>query len=115
MSETYQAKRERWGRLLESLPAGLREHVSLRNVEAVASLPPQAQQRLAEAIQSGLKRLPRAVEQLRINPCTSVTDLLHPPAVSEGKKTVQVSHGPQKELADLIHGMVPNAEMIRFM
>ena len=40
MSETYQSKRERWQRLLETLPAGLREHVSLRNVEAVAALDP---------------------------------------------------------------------------
>ncbi len=46
MSETYQSKRERWQRLLESLPVGLREHVSLRNVEAVAALAPQAQERL---------------------------------------------------------------------
>ena len=77
MSETYQSKRERWQRLLETLPAGLREQVSLRNVEAVAALPPLAQERLAEAIQAGLKRLPRAVEQLRVNPNTSVTELLN--------------------------------------
>ena len=81
MSETYQSKRERWQRMLEALPVGLREHVSLRNVEAVAALPSQAQKRLAEAIQAGLKRLPRAVEQLRVNPNTSVADLLNPPAL----------------------------------
>jgi hypothetical protein len=50
MTETYQAKRERWQRLLGSLPAGLRGHVSLRNVEAVAALTPQAQIRLAKAL-----------------------------------------------------------------
>ncbi len=38
MSETYQSKRELWQRLLEALPVGLREHVSLRNAEAVAAL-----------------------------------------------------------------------------
>ncbi len=43
MTENYQAKRERWQRQLESLPTGLREHVSLRNVESVAALTPQAQ------------------------------------------------------------------------
>jgi hypothetical protein len=43
MSETYQSKRERWQRLMESLPAGLREHISLRNVEAVAALSLQVQ------------------------------------------------------------------------
>jgi hypothetical protein len=78
MSETYQSKRERWQRLMESLPAGLRVHISLRNVEAVAGLAPQA--RLAEANQAGLKRLPRAVEQLRVNPGTSIPDLLNPPS-----------------------------------
>ena len=76
MSETYRSKRERWQRLLETLPAGLREHVSLRNVEAVAALSAQAQQRLAEAAAAGLKCLPQAVEQLKLNPTTSVTDLL---------------------------------------
>jgi len=54
MSETYQSKRERRQRVLENLPVGLREHFSLRNVEAVASLSPQAQMCLLEAIQTGL-------------------------------------------------------------
>lgn len=54
MSETYQSKRERRQRVLENLPVGLREHVSLHNIEAVASLSPQAQMRLLEAIQAGL-------------------------------------------------------------
>jgi hypothetical protein len=31
-------------------------------------------------MQAGLKRLPRAVEQLRVNPNTSIADLLNPPA-----------------------------------
>ena len=89
MSETYQSKRERWQRLLETLPVGLREQVSLRNVEAVAALTPQAQDRLVEAIQAGLKRLPRAVEQLRVNPNTSVAELLNPPVlpVTESSST----------------------------
>lgn len=78
VSESYQAKRERWQRMLERLPLELREHVSLRNVEAVAALTPQAQQRLAEAIRSGLQRLPRAVEQLRTDPGTPLSQLLHP-------------------------------------
>jgi hypothetical protein len=72
MSETYQSKRERWQSMLESLPIDLRDHVSLRNKEAVASLTSQAQERLVEALQSGLKRLPRAVEQFRMNPETSM-------------------------------------------
>lgn len=109
MSETYQSKRERWQRMLESLPASLREHVSLRNVEAVATLTPKAQERLAEAIQAGLKRLPRSVEQLSVNPNTSVADLLTPP-----RQFVTVPSSPdfpqhiQNELADLIQLCFPD-------
>jgi hypothetical protein len=114
MSETYQSKRERWKRTLETLPANLREHVSLRNVEAVVSLIPQAQERLAEAIAAGLKRLPRAVEQLKIDPDTSVTDLLNPPA-KPGKETstpsLEIPQLIQKELADMIQLCFP--EMTR--
>jgi hypothetical protein len=112
MSETYQSKRERWQRLLESLPAGLREHVSLRNVETVASLTPQAQERLADAIQSGLKRLPRAVEQLRANPNTSVPDLLNPPAQATIEQPSESPQHIQKELADLIQLCFPGMPRI---
>jgi len=111
MSETYQSKRERWQRMLELLPAGLREHVSLRNVEIVTALTPQAQARLMEAIHSGLKRLPRAVEQLRINPNTSVADLLNPPGrpVAESSSTEpDFPQHIQNELADLIQQCFPD-------
>ena len=111
MSETYQSKRERWQRLIETLPATLREQVSLRNVEAVAALSPQAQERLAEAIQAGLKRLPRAVEQLRVNPNTSVANLLNPPAppVTESSSTEpDFPEHIQNELADLIQVCFPD-------
>ena len=111
MSETYQSKRGRWQRLSESLPVGLREKVSLRNVEAVAALPPQAQERLAEAIQGGLKRLPRAVEQLRVNPNTSVADLLNPPTLPVTKSSSTEPEFPehiQNELADLIQLCFPD-------
>jgi hypothetical protein len=111
MSETYQSKRERWQRLLETLPVGLREQVSLRNVEAVAAIPPQAQERLAEAIQAGLKRLPRAVEQLRVNPDTSVADLLNPPSQPNPETASQGPDYPQHiqhELADLIQVCFPD-------
>jgi len=111
MSETYQSKRERWQRLLDSLPANLREHVSLRNVEAVTALPPQARERLVEAIQAGLKRLPRAVEQLKVNPNTSVADLLNPPAQLVAEPSSPISEIPQhiqNELADLIQQCFPD-------
>jgi hypothetical protein len=108
MSETYRSKRERWQRLLESLPASLREHVSLRNVEAVAALSPQAQARLAEAIQAGLKRLPRALEQLRSNPETPVAHLLQPVAQSNSETSTDFAQFIQKELADLIQLYFPD-------
>lgn len=115
MSETYQSKRERWQRMLESLPEGLREHVSLRNVEAVAALTPQAQERLAEAIQAGLKRIPRAVEQLRTNPNTSVADLLNPPThflAEPPQEAPDFSQHIQKQLADLIQQCFPDIPRI---
>jgi hypothetical protein len=107
MSETYQSKRERWQRLQETLPANLREQVSLRNVEMVATLSPQGQARLAEAIQAGLKRLPRAVEQLKANPDTSVADLLNPPAQSESPAPEFPTH-IQNGIADLIQQCFPD-------
>jgi hypothetical protein len=111
MSETYQSKRERRQRLLETLPAALRARISIRNVEAVAALTPQAQERLTEAVQAGLKRLPRAVEQLQINPDTSVADLLSPPAQPDPETESQGSNSLQHihhELADLIQVCFPD-------
>ena len=109
MSETYQSKRERRQRLFESLPAGLREHVSQRNVEAVAALPPQAQARLMEALQAGLKRLPRALEQLKIDPDTSVSDLLNPPAPLASPVPIsEPSEYIRNELAGLIQLCFPD-------
>ncbi|MBI5963636.1 MAG: hypothetical protein HY863_09200 [Chloroflexi bacterium] len=109
MSETYQSKRERRQRVLGSLPAELRKHISLRNVEAVAALSPQAQDRLMEAFQAGLKQLSRAVEQLRVNPNTSVTDLLDPPAQVVTEPSPQQI---QNNLADLIQMCFPDMPRI---
>jgi hypothetical protein len=89
---------------LESLPEGLRGLVSLRNVEAVAALPPQAQARLAEAFQAGLKRLPGAVEQLRVDPNTSVADLLEAPA----QLVCLESSDAKPDLADLLQQCFPD-------
>jgi len=109
MSETYQSKRERRQRLLESLPEGLRGHIAQRNIEMVAALSPHSQTRLLEAIQSGLKRLPHAIEQLRANPDTSIDDLLNPPAqlVTAPFPQTDVSTY-QKEVADLIQECFPD-------
>jgi len=109
MSETYQSKRERRQRMLEALPVGLREHVSLRNVESVAALAPQAQTRLLETIQAGLTRLPRAIEQLRKDPQTSVADLLNPPAQVEAVPAIQpVQTAIVQTVADRIQECFPD-------
>ena len=110
MSETYSSKRERWQRMQQALPAGLREHISLRNVEAVASLTPSAQKRLAQAIQAGLKRLPAAIEQLKADPDTSVEVLLDP-AMRLSMNPVIPNH-IQKDIADLIQSNFPDMPRI---
>ena len=108
MSETYQSKRERRQRMLETLPVSLREHVSLRNVESVAALSPQAQVRLLEAIQAGLTRMPRALEQLRTDPQTSVADLLDPPTPVEAIVLIQSdSSSIFRDVADRIQACFP--------
>jgi len=108
MSETYQSKQGRRQRLLESLPVSLRPHVSVRNIEAVVALSPQAQARLLEAIQAGLKRLPRAIEQLRADPDTSVADLLNPPSQPVAELFIQTDSSiVQQEVADLIQQCFP--------
>jgi hypothetical protein len=106
MSETYQSKRDRRQRMLEALPAGLREHVSLRNVESVAALSPQAQTRLLEAVQAGLKRLPRAIEQLRADADTSLADLLNPPTLPAPAPLPQTTF--HLVVADLIQECFPD-------
>ena len=109
MSETYQSKRDRRQRMLESLPAGLREHVSMRNVEAVSALSLTAQARLAEAIQAGLTRLSRAIEQLRADPDTPIANLLNPPAQPEPELPAQTdSSFIGQEVAGLIQEFFPD-------
>ena len=109
MSETYQSKRERRQRMLDALPVGLREHVSLRNVEAVVAFSPEVQMRLLEAIQAGLTRVPRAIEQLRADPQTSVAELLDPPAQPETELPAQThSASIGQDVADLIQECFPD-------
>jgi F0F1-type ATP synthase delta subunit len=108
MSETYQSKRERWQRMLGNLPAALRQHVSLRNVEAVSALSPKAQARLVEAIQAGLKRLPRAIEQLKENADTPLAELLNPTQIADTQPQLELSKNIKDELADLVQACYPD-------
>ena len=61
-----------------------------------------------EAIKAGLKRLPRALEQLKINPNTAIADLLNPPAHAIIEQPSIVPQHIQNELADLIQLCFPD-------
>lgn len=110
MTENYASKRERWQKLLDALPESLRGHISLRNVEAVSALSPQAQGTLAQAIQAGLKRLPRAIELLGKAPELTVPELLE--KVSAGQEPAEIAIVPnadtQRRSADLIQFCYPD-------
>ncbi len=111
MTETYASKRERWQKQLEALPESLRGHISLRNVEAVTPLSPQAQETLAQAIQAGLNRLPRAIEHLRSHPQAAVSELLENAPISPLALALAVrqsDQSAQKELADLVQFCYPD-------
>jgi hypothetical protein len=112
MSETYQSKRDRWQWLLEALPDGLREYVAIRNVEAVAALPKHAQERLLEAIRAGLKRLPAAVDRLRLNPDLSVEELLKTSIQRGIEEETETPEQIQYELANMIQLCFPDMPRI---
>ena len=111
MSETYQSKRKRWKRLQAELPDSLRPHVSLRNVEAVSKLTPDAQRTLAEAIEAGMQSLPQAIKALQENPALCVSDLLGTsPAAAQKTEPAEPDISPEtrEELADLIQLCYPD-------
>ncbi len=114
MTENYASKRERWQRLLDALPESLRGHISLRNVEAVSALSPEAQGTLAQAIQAGLKRLPRAIELLGKAPELTVSELLEKASAEQEsvKKAVVPDTDTQRRLADLIQFCYPDMNRI---
>jgi hypothetical protein len=113
MSESYTSKRERWQKLLNALPESLRGHVSLRNVEAVSALPLPAQETLAQAIQAGLKRLPRAIEILENTPHLTVAELLErvtatSVARQSDENTIPPNTVTHRQLADLVQFCYPD-------
>ena len=114
MTENYASKRERWQRLLDALPENLRGHISLRNVEAVSALSLEAQGTLAQAIQAGLKRLPRAIELLGQNPDLTVSELLEKASAGQEpvEKAVVLNADTQRRLADLIQFCYPDMNRI---
>jgi len=52
----YDTRRARWLKLAEHLPPELKGRIALRNIRAAASLPLQAQQTLACALDTGLRQ-----------------------------------------------------------
>jgi hypothetical protein len=77
MTETYDSKRLRMQKALESLPANLHNRISLRNAEATAALSPEAHSTLADALDNGLVKVARAIELLSQNPQACLDELLH--------------------------------------
>jgi hypothetical protein len=117
MTENYASKRERWQKQLNALPAALRGQVSLRNIETVSALAPQAQETLALALQSGLKHLPRALAVLDKAPGVTVSELLEKvsatPASPERQSLSSVPDADtRRQLADLIQGCYPDMPRI---
>jgi hypothetical protein len=76
MTLTYTQRRDRIIQLAERLPPNLRGRISLRNVEAVSHLPPEAQQTLGHALDAGLVTLSAAVRYLKANSEISTNELL---------------------------------------
>ena len=70
--------------------------------------PGETPRAVMEAIQTGLKRLPRAIEQLKANPDTSVAELLNPAQVSVSRPQPELSKEIQSELADLVQACYPD-------
>jgi len=83
MTETYESKRLRMQKALESLPANLRNRISLRNAEAAAALSPEAHSTLSYALDNGLVKVARAIELLGQDPRACLDELL-PRATGKG-------------------------------
>lgn len=106
MTETYESKRLRMQKALESLPAELRSRISLRNAEAAAALSPAAHSILAEALDNGLVKVARAIELLNQNPKACLDELL-PRSTSKG-----LSVTPDVSVLDTPPADAPDTENI---
>ena len=104
MTETYESKRLRMQKALESLPADLRNRVSLRNAEGAAALSPEAHSTISYALDNGLVKVARAIELLNHDPRACLDELL-PRATSKGVSAaadVQVVSGMSVTYEDSI-------------
>jgi hypothetical protein len=75
MPVDYNKRREQRRKMAEQLPPSLWEKVSLRNIEAVCKLPPQARETLATTLDAGLQSIPAAIRYMRENPDASVEEI----------------------------------------
>ena len=76
MPIAYAERKKRRQALLQGLSPELRERLALRHVEAVAKLPSEAQQILAEALMAGLRHIQDAITYLLEQPRASVEEVL---------------------------------------
>ncbi|MGD2156081.1 MAG: hypothetical protein PVG14_06445 [Anaerolineales bacterium] len=111
----YAQRRQRRQQLLEELPPGLRGRIALRNVEAVAKLTPEAQQKLMEAIDAGA-RIPAAIRYTKENPEATVNEIVSKCHRKAGKrrqraaaeKSVSSTPHDLNKLADLLQVCFPD-------
>lgn len=106
----YEERKRRWAEIASSFPPALRDHIALRNVEAVAALPAEARETLAEAIEAGLKRIPAAIEILRSKPGITAEELLGEQTQSAPHKHERTSVEPAsiENLTTLIQSCYPD-------
>lgn len=111
MPVPYDQRRRQRQKLAEELPPDLQKRIALRHVETVAKFPPEAQQRLMEATNTGV-RVPAAIRFLKENPEATVEEIVK--AVGKRrqttKKVIQASTEPNQLslLADLLQTCFPD-------
>ncbi len=119
MPVPYAQRRQRRQQLAEGLHPGLRGRIALRHVETVSKFSPEAQGRLAEALDAGV-RIPAAVQFLKENPAAIVDEI-----ISKDQKTTSKhrQNAKQKnlpapggsdlaELADLLRNCFPDMPQV---
>lgn len=111
MPVPYDQRRQRRQQLIEELPPDLRQWIALRHVEAVAKFPPEIQQRLAEAIQAGIKA-PTAIRFLKENPEATVAEIVKEPGKRRPTEMKHMRRSPDPNhlilLADLLQTCFPD-------
>lgn len=107
----YDQRRRRRQQLAEKLPLGLSGQIALRNIETVAKFPSETQQRLAEAINIGV-RVPAAIQYLKENPEAAVDEIVKTAGKRKQTRTKGIQGSPEPNnlsiLADLLQTCFPD-------